>query len=362
MDKEGINRVKEFLSAKHYISRQTVNELKSNDIETFRQIAAGAVAGISRGDRLKALQVVSQLGSPQDCGILGQVIGKEKEDISLRAAAAVNMAYLKPELAENDLIRYLEVQDDLVRSKVIKSLGMIGGTGAYKALSELENVQIDFVQKQLTFARALIAYRHNLDADPLPFIEGAERQRGLQDELLQLTVKPIRTPKIVAAMKRFEGSTYGIELSESTGFEVIVGKAKWMLFINKRSAEEGIIKSINSRKMIMGLLSRWIRETDTYNVQYVVLTKPTEDNQVQIMVVRSDGELFYSGKATVKGNIMSFMISDIKRPGTAPTKVRGKLTLGGIELDVSVPVSKRENKRLPRTIDPEEFYSRFSGN
>jgi hypothetical protein len=169
----------------------------------------------------------------------------------------------------------------------------------------------------------------------------------------------IRRRKVGSAMERFEGSNYGIELSQSIGFQVTAGKAKWVLFVKKRSAEDGIIKSINRNKTIMGLLSRWVVETGEYQPQYVVLTNPVEDGQVQIMVVRSDGEVFYSGKAAVKRNILSFIMSDIKRPGTAPTKVKGKLTLRGVQLEVTIPSKRREGKRSPTPLTPEEFYERF---
>jgi hypothetical protein len=353
------NRLKELLSAKHYIFRPIVDEMDAQDLRNLRQIAAGEIADISRGDRIKALRIAAHTGSQRDREILKQIIGNDSEDASLRVAAAVNMVYLPPEIAEKELLNYLEVRDNLVRSNVIKSLGMIGGPKAYEALSRLTNVKTAFIKKQLTLAKALIAYRHNLDADPLPFIEGVQREQRAPEALLKLTVKPVGTRKIGEAMKRFEGSTYGIELVKSTGFEVTAGKARWVLFINKQSSDAGIIKSIKSRKMIMGLLSRWIRETDTYSTQYIILTKPAKDSTVQIMVVRSDGEMLHSGKANIKGNIMSFTVSDIKRPGTAPTKVQGKLSLRGIELEVSIPVSKREDKRSPRTIEAEELFSKF---
>jgi len=362
MDDKEKNRIKSLMSSKHYMSRRILEKLKKQDFEEIRGIATGEAAGISRGDRIKAFHIVARLGSQEDIEMLGKIIGRDGEDVDLRAAAAVNLAYSRPDIAEKELMKHLDVPDNLIRSKVIKSLGMIGGPDAYEALLRLENVQADFVQKQLIFARALLAYRHNLDADPLPFLEGAEREQRSGDKLLKLTVKKVGSKKVGAARERFEGSAYGIELSKSAGFEVSVGRARWMMFINQHTAKEGIVKSINSRKMVMGLLSRWMRETDTYDAQYVVLTKPTEDSQVQIMVIRSDGEMFYSGKATVGGKTMTFMISDIDRPGTAPTRVKGKLTLRGIQLEVSIPVSKRENKRSPSTIEAKDFYNRFSNS
>jgi len=360
MNEKGMNRLKEFLSAKHYMSRKILDGLNKQDFENIRGIAVGEITEAGRGDRIKALQIVAYFGSQRDSEILEKIIGNDSEDISLRTAAAVNMAYLTSKPAEKSLIKHLKVQDNLIRSKVIKSLGMIGGPNAYEALLKIDNDQANFVKKQLTFAKALIAYRHNLDGDPLPYVEGVDRDQRSADEILKLSVKKVGIRKIRTAMERFEGSTYGIELAKTSGFEVTAGKARWLLFINELLADQGIFKSISDHKMITGLLSRWIRETNTYNAQYVVLTKPVEDKKVQILVIRSDGEIFYSGEATVKEKSLSFLISDIKRPGTAPTRVRGKLTVRGIELDISIPVSKRENKRSPITIEADDFYNKFS--
>jgi hypothetical protein len=359
MGKKGIDQIKKYLSSKHYLSSHISEKFTNEDLEMFRQIAIGVVEGISRGDRLKAFQILSKLNSQQDCEILDRVIGKENEDISLRAAAAINMAYLKSNLAEFELIKHLRVKNDLIRSKVIKSLGMIGGQDSYMALLGLENIQPDFIQKQLIFAKALIAYRLNLDDDPLPFISGIPDNPRSQDEFLKMNINIIGARKIEAALKRFMGSTYGIEISKTSGFEIIIGKAIWKLFINKQQASNGIINSISSRKMIIGLLCRWIKETSTYSPQYVILTKPTRNKEVQVMVIRSDGEMFYSGIMTIEGNAMSFVVSNIKRLGTAPTKVKGKLTLKGLQIETSILANKREKKRSPSTIEPEEFQRRF---
>lgn len=353
-------RLQKFFSYMQYSFRDPIETLASSDLRKIRRIAAGEIADIGRGDRVKAFRVMADLGGRQDCEILSAVVDDKGEEKTVRAAAAVNMGLFPPKIAEKELIGRLKIRDDLIRTKVIKSLGMTGGPEAFRALSRLGKAKTDFVEKQLIFAKTLIAYRHKLDADPMPFIEGVERRPRPPGELLKLTVKRVRARKVGAAMKRFEGSDYGIKLAQSTGFEVSAGKAKWMLFLNKQPADDGLIRSINSRRMIMGILSRWIEEGETYQPQYVVLTRPAKDKEVQIMVVRSDGEMFYSGKAGVKRNILSFVVSDIKRAGTAPTKVRGKLTLRGIELEVSIPVSTRKGKRAPRTLKPDDFERKFS--
>lgn len=347
-----------FFTYMQHSYRDSIEKLTPSDRKKIRRIASGEIAEVNRGDRVRAFRAVADLGSRRDAGILSAVVADRGEESTVRAAAAANLGFFSPKIAEAELIGRLSVKDHLVRCRVIRSLGMIGGGEAYRALEKLGRVRTEFIAKQLTFAKALIAYRHNLDAEPMRFVEGAARRRGAKDELLQLTVKPVRARTVGAAMKRFEGSRYGIELAETTGFEVAAGKAKWMLFINKDPAEKGIVKAIGRRKLIMGLLSHWMEEGESYDTQYVVLTRPAGGNDVEIMVVRSDGELFYSGRATVDKSILSFLVSDIKRAGTAPTKVRGKLTARGIELELTLPVAVRKGKRLTQSIRPEVIRQR----
>jgi hypothetical protein len=356
------NRLKELFSFPHSFNRDVIANIKPEDMSYIREIASGKFADIRRSVRMKTFTIISYVGSSEDCEILGQIISNLQEDSGLRAVAAVNLANFTSEIAEKELIKHLNVKDDLILSKIIKSLGMIGGPDAYQVLYNLEkDIKTNFVTKQLTFAKALIAYRHNLDVDSIPFIVVGEGPSAPPEDRQELRVKTVRARDTASALKSFEGNKYGIELVKSTGFKVTAGEAHWMLFLNKPVADEGIIKSINKRKWIMGLLARWLTETQTYSPQYVVLTKPIEGNEVQITVVRSDGEVFYAGKASVSRNILSFVISTIKRPGTIPFKVGGKFSLRGIELEIIVPISKRRGKRSPTTITLEDFQKKFPG-
>jgi hypothetical protein len=99
-----------------------------------------------------------------------------------------------------------------------------------------------------------------------------------------------------------------------------------------------------ARPWITALLARFDERTKSNAVQYVVLTDP-DDAGARIMVVRPDGELFYTGHATKRGSgLFSFAMLDVERPGTAPTKVTGHLTPKGISLDLTIPFGRRKNK------------------
>lgn len=77
------------------------------------------------------------------------------------------------------------------------------------------------------------------------------------------------------------------------------------------------------------------------------------------MVVRSDGELFYSGKTEAVNDILSFSLSDIQRSETAPTAVNGKLTKSGIELEMIIASRKRKDKRRTSLLKMEDLSKKF---
>jgi len=70
------------------------------------------------------------------------------------------------------------------------------------------------------------------------------------------------------------------------------GRAKWILLLNKKYSEGKHANTLGKQKLIIGLLSRWVKETGTYAVQYIVMSNP-QDDSIAIMVVRTDGEVFY---------------------------------------------------------------------
>jgi len=347
--------VENIFSAVHSLSRELLSKVQPADVEELQQIALGEIPHRSVKDRVKALNAITCIGIPQCTEILSNILQNDEEDKYLRVTAASLFSLVPSEDAESELIACLGTEEALVRLKVIKSLGCIGGSKVFEALDKISNINRDYVRKQLVFAKALISYRLGLEQDPLPFVEGVDRKRGRRDELLKLTLQRVRSKKVGKCVERLEGSTYGIEFADKMGFEVTAGKANWILLLNKKSVEKDLLRSITNQKMIIGLLTRWIKVTGTYSVQYVVLTKPNDNQSISIMVVRTDGEVCYSGRANMKKGIMSFLLSDIERPGTAPTKVKGKFGPRGVKLELTVPFCKRKGQRPGRTLTKAEL-------
>jgi hypothetical protein len=341
-------KVIRFIStSERYQSPRSIAKMTTAEVTQLKKIVSGHTVPAEPIRYHRAISVLARKEqSPQVCSILKKVIADPEVDSSSRAVAASKMVLFPQAKAEAALIENLDVRDSLVQSKVIKSLGCIGGRRGLDRLNTVPTPKEEFVQKQLVFSKALIAYRLGLDTDDLPFKQGVERIPGPADNLITLSLRKLRKPTIVKNLKRFTGSNYNIQFSKSMGFELKAGRAHWNLFLNKELEGLGIFSDIKKRKYITGLLSLHDKRTDTFSVQYIVLTKPS-NGDLEIMVVRSDGEVFYSGKATTSKGLMNFAIQDIERQGTAPTTVKGRLTTKGIQFEVCIPFGRRKGKRNP---------------
>lgn len=60
------------------------------------------------------------------------------------------------------------------------------------------------------------------------------------------------------------------------------------------------------------------------------------------------GEAVYSGELKQPRGLLSFVVHDIARRGTAPTNVRGHLTARGVEFDVRIPFGRRKEPQPRR--------------
>lgn len=325
-----------------------IAQMDEQDVVALKSVVAHDVAlpeGALFHRAVAAL--VDKEKSPEVGSLLTRLVSDESENIRNRVYAAAELARFKPDTVEQGLIKNLRVSDPLLKTQIVKTLGCIGGTAALAKLDELPESPQAYTKKQVVFAKALISYRLGLDRDDLPFIQGKERLASTSRELINLSLRKMKKNSVASNLKKLLGWRYGIDLSDGFGFGLDAGKSHWALFINRQLQGERLFSAIKRRKYITGLLSLQEARTNTFAVQYIVLTNPKEQ-ELDISVVRTDGEVFYTGKADLSGGILRFRMFDVERKGTAPTNVQGRLTTKGIEIDVCIPFGKRTNKRKAR--------------
>jgi HEAT repeat protein len=327
------------------LSLPRARKLPAAQVAQLKEVIRGTTVPEGPYSRARALSaLVQREQSPEVAALLAQVMANPNETPASRLVAAASLELIPLPEAQDALIAHLDIADPLVRLRVIRSLGVIGDEQALKALERAKVPASDAGRRQLAFSQALIAHRLGQTGRHLRFREGVDRRAKSRKDLIALTLRPIRTATIRTEHKALRGTDFGMRVSTSVGFLLRAGKAQWTVFVNRDLVGLRGFSRMFARPWITALLARYDERTKSTAVQYVVLTDPDEDG-ARIMVVRPDGELFYTGHATKRGGgLFSFAVLDVERPGTAPTKVTGHLTPKGISLDLTIPFGRRKNK------------------
>jgi len=327
------------------LSERVALDLTAADVLALQEVVrqrARRPAAMDLSRAISALAVRDR--TAETAGILARFTADEHESPIHRAVAAASLRLIPTAEARDGLLRSLAGAEPIVRIQAIKSLGAIGDEATLTALNDLGRRADAAEQRQLDFARALIAHRLGRASDALPFRPGVDRTAGLEEQLIPLTLRPIRPQTISTQRAQLRGSEFAIPLSERIGFLLNAGRAVWTVLVNAEITEGGDMFARSSRiferPWITALLARHDERTKSAAVQYVVLSDPDGDG-ARIMVVRTDGELVYSGELSRPRGLLSFAVRDIARRGTAPTNVKGHLTTRGVELEVSIPFGRR---------------------
>jgi hypothetical protein len=348
-------RLRTLLAPDHRVlSDQVAQDLSGRDVETLKHVVRQRSARPSNLSLPRAIGAIAVRDrSAETATILATFAGDEREVTVDRGVAAASLRLIATPEAREGLIRLLDAPEVLVRVEAIKSLGCIGDEATLRALQEVEPGSGGAQERQLAFAKALIAHRVGLEAEHLPFRTGVARRSGSEDQLIELSLRPLRPRTTAAELEHLRGSDYGIPLSARVGFGLRAGRARWTVFVNSDLTEAGAVFARSSkvfeRPWITALLARIDQPTKSSAVQYIVLSDP-EPNAARLMVVRTDGELAYSGQLTRPTGFLNFVVRDVARKGTAPTNVSGRMTSRGVEFDVRIPFGRRKNPSAGRVV------------
>ena len=316
-------------------------EITKDDLVCLREIVERKAIPPTEFSMPSAMYALARCDSSAEAvQVLGHFIGNEDETVLDRIIAAIVLRVSSGEAIEETLIQYLGVTQSVIRDQVIKSLGTLGGPAALKALDRFGEFPRMSSREILTFARALITHRLGLVGE----FEGYSRRPGrIPKEYTgrkKLRLQPLDQEKLDAQVRKLEDTRYGIEPGMHA-FEFKAGRARWTLFLN--SALDESSKTLFRQKWITALIARWDDRTDRASVQFLVLTQPVDDNDVQISVVRTDGRLMYTGKFAQNDEGLKFALTHVDRPGAVPLKAEGRVTKEG----VAVAAAFSEAERTP---------------
>lgn len=337
------------------LSARLVAELSERDVEVVQEfLEAGAArpAGADVSHAIGALATRDR--SDRTAAGLARLAADPQEEVVARTVAAASLRLLPTAQARTSAATLVDVPERGVRIAAVQALGCIGDEGSLRALDAMREPTSDAEARQRNFARSLIAHRLGRPSEYLPYRPGVARRPGSPKDYVELSLRSLRARAVAVQVESFSGSNYGIAFSTRVGFSLRAGRALWSVLVNDAlgdgTAAFARSTDLFERPWITAVLARVQDRTDRSAPQYVVLTDPDEAG-ARLMVVRTDGEVMYSGSLSGPGD-MRFVVRDIARRGTAPTHVRGRLTSQGIEMELSIPFGRRKNPSKGQVVTP----------
>ena len=269
-----------------------------------------------------------------------------------RVAALNGLAQLASPDAQTALVAHARDAEPRVQIAALAALGQFADRSALSALDAVDG-QDDATRRQLALTRALIAHREGLDGPFLPERQGQRRDAVAATRMSTLTLAMKSAEATAADLAKLTGPTFGVQPA-ARGYDLQCGRARWTVFGN---AELGPAITANprlfERPWILALAARWQPPGLGAAVQYLVLSRPA-GRGVRLDVVRSDGEVVYTGTAEAAGVglALSFTIADVDRPATAPTTFSGVLDANDVRLDVAILHDQRVGTRRTQPTRP----------
>lgn len=317
-------------------------KLTANQLDALRSVVNRQVIAKTPISMIHAVTALAAFDPSEDtAGNLADLVVNEWEAQPDRATAAIALRRIPAEASEPALIRALSVSEPVLLQRVVQSLGAVAGPGALPKLEKLATDGPAALTQQIAFAKELIASRAGIDVEYRPDVRGVARKPGKDDAVLPMTMRKLRKSTVEKQLSRVVDTRYGIEIG-SWAFNVTAGNARWTLFMNEQLQEAGGFGALFERPWLVGILPRWDHQTDTAAVQHVIVSRPN-GRTASVRVIRTDGEVVYTGPVKRVRDLMKFSIRDVARRGTAPTNVHGRLTPTGLEIEMASPFAMRKN-------------------
>ena len=280
--------------------------------------------------------------------VLADVLADSTAPRSDRVAAARGLGVIATPEAEALLLRSARDRDARLQQAVFVALGWFGGLEVARELGKIQPADAH-ARRQLALARALTVHRYGLDGPFLPVARAGRSRLTGRSMTIDVSLHA-KTPQATANdLGKVQGPLFGIEVARR-GYALTCGRKEWTAFVNRELGRSfNALTRLTDRPWIAAVVCRWYPERTVATAQYVVLTRPVRD-AARVDVVRSDGEVVYTGTAESEDATTLFSFAEVARPGTAPARLAGRLTTKGVELEVAVAAASRIRTRSTESV------------
>ena len=321
------------------LGRPPVGKLTAAQAELLAQVARREVALDEPVSSPHAIAALAKGRPDAAMPVLESVLPDATAPAADRVAAAYGLGVVGTPTAEAVLLDAARERDPRVQQAVFAALGWFGGPEVAYELGKIHPADAHS-RRQMQLARALAVHRHGLDGPFLPDVPAGRSRLTGRSKTVGVSLRA-KSPKATANdLGKVQGPLFGITVADR-GLGLECGRREWTLFVNKELGRSfGSLDRLGDRPWIAAVVCRWYPIRTIATTQYVLLTRPAGD-AAHIDVVRSDGEIVYTGNAERQGAATAFSIADVQRAGAAPLRLEGRLSAKGVELEVALAGPRR---------------------
>jgi hypothetical protein len=283
--------------------------------------------------------------------VLGEIALATSEARSTRVVAVRTMGQIASPEAQAILVAAIRDADPRVQQEAFSALGQSSDASVLPTLNGLPTPSDFAALRQLELTKALIAHRVGLPEPSLPPAPRNSRRPTESEATRPVVIEVLSAERTGDDLTRFQGPDFRLHFSERA-YRIRCGRAEWTLFVNADLGSIAAADRLRARPWIAGLLARWMPPGVATATQFLLMTRP-EDGTVRIDVVRTDGEMVYTGTAVPAGTGLAVDIGDVERPQTAPTLIVGVVSEDGVRLDIARVLQTRVSPRRVEAVRPD---------
>jgi hypothetical protein len=342
------NRIDEILFERHAVDRSTLASLSKDEVEELRRIALQRRDSVNR---VRALGFLVRLSDPAADEAVRKILADSAESPDLRAAAAA-LAARFGKGAETWLVESLRYSAEaVVRLRIAASLGEIGSRHSADALRELAKDNDAGVRSQAEFSLSVLAAREGIEGFALPVPAKDQILEPRADDASAFTVRRASLRATAQVLESLGKRTFDMHLERDNLYAIACERAHMILGFDKQLMSTGVADWVASRPRLVGLACALAPVEDTYSVQWLIFSWPSQRGHVHLAAHRPSGQQILYGSATLEARALSFMLDSLRGPGRLAIRLRGLLVDGGLEVHEAVAARRRELGLVPRALE-----------
>ncbi len=331
--------------SKHTLADAELERLKPEDVDELRRVVLSDDTPVRRAVAVDALARVAPRRAVR---ALSRILTEAPAPVEVRAAAAMQLAWLSPRRAETEVLRGLEIDERLLfRIKASAALGRIGTSRSLPALEGLIRPGVPRVLvRQAELGLKLIGFREGSDR----YLPQAPTPRNLlrpSRDSLSVVPEATSAEEIDAVLDHLRRDSFGIRLSRTDGARWRCLRCHFAFSINTK-LKRSPIKALGHQPMIVGQIAQQAEVDSTWSTRYVLLGWPTDRGKFGFSAYRTDGTMAFFGEGTGSERELAFEMSAVREGAVAPMRMAGGVRGGRVVLDRIDAATRVVGARRPR--------------